>query len=152
MSFFAAECPCSARAQHPHSPEVGSPDMSPSPLRGQVLRMYRQILRTARTWEAAEPAQTDEQRLYIRSEAGTLFRRHAGVTDPELVRQYLTEAESRLEMALHYGNPYPRPVNLPPGALAPRDGRPLGRAQRRSRAQSRPVYSRSEDEGSGLDR
>ena len=125
---------------------------APAPLRAQVLGMYRQILRAARTWHASDPSETAEQRDYIRTEAGLLFRRHAAETKPERVRQYLAEAESRLEMALHYGTPYPRPVNLPPGALAPRDGRPLGRAQLRQRARSRPVYTRSEDELSGLDR
>ena len=123
-----------------------------TPLRSQVLSIYRRILRAARTWEAAEPAETAEQRAYIRAEAGHLFRRHAAEPDSERARQYLAEAESRLELALHYGTPYPRPVNLPPGALAPRDGRPLGRAQLRWRARSRPVYTRSEDELSGLDR
>ena len=125
---------------------------SSAPLRTQVLSMYRQILRTARTWEAPNPAETAEHRDYIRNEAGQLFRRHAAETDPARVRQYLAEAESRLEMTLHYGTPYPRPVNLPPGALTPREGRPLGRAQLRHRARSRPVYTRSEDEVSGLDR
>ncbi|XP_043188465.1 LYR motif containing protein 1-like [Amphibalanus amphitrite] len=125
---------------------------SSAPLRTQVLSMYRQILRAARTWQAADPSETAEHRAYIRAEAGQLFRRHSGETDPKRVRQYLTEAESRLELALHYGTPYPRPVNLPPGALAPRDGRPLGSAQLRRRARSRPVYTRSEDELSGLDR
>ena len=114
--------------------------------------MYRQILRTARTWEAPNPSETAEHRDYIRTEARELFRRHAAETDAARVRQYLTEAESRLEMTLHYGNPYPRPVNLPPGALTPREGRPLGRAQLRNRARSRPAYTRSEDEISGLDR
>jgi len=122
----------------------------PAGWRSQVLRMYSQILRVARSWQAAEPALTSEERAYIRSEAQTLFRRHRGVRDPEVARQYLTEAEGRLEMALHYGNPYPRPVNLPPGALASREGHRMGRAQRRSRDQSRPVYVRSEDEESGL--
>ena len=38
----------------------------------------------------------------------TLFRRNALVKGEALVRERMKEAETRLTMATHYGNPYPR--------------------------------------------
>lgn len=114
--------------------------------RERVLLVYRKILRLSRQWRAQKPADTEREREYIREEARTLFRRHAQVNDPTQARQYLQEAEARLEMGLHYRNPYPRPVNLPAGVFSPRPGKPVGSVQQRKISRSRPVYLRSKDE------
>lgn len=45
---------------------------------------------------------------YIRSETVTLFRRNRHETDAETIDAKLFEAESRLELGVHYQIPYPR--------------------------------------------
>ena len=52
--------------------------------------------------------------------------------------------------ALHYKNPYPRPVNLPPKTYTFKQGKKSGQVQSRLREQSRPVYVKSIDDDSGL--
>jgi len=51
-----------------------------SKFRGEVLRTFRKILRVARTWEAQNEAETVNERLYIREEARTLFRKNKYVS------------------------------------------------------------------------
>ena len=103
------------------------------------LSLYRKILRIARTWQAVEPSQTAAERAYIQSEARQLFHANrevckaacalwaqAGtgaalahlpepcppeqVTNADALRACQSEAEERIELALHYRNPYPRMV------------------------------------------
>ena len=105
--------------------------------RREVLRLYKSILRLGQRWEAADPIETRVEREYIVDEARytflkdirffkneqkrqfytlcnnkilsrTLFRRNAMVKGEDLVRERMKEAETRLTMATHYGNPYPR--------------------------------------------
>lgn len=110
-------------------------------LRRQVLSLYRHILRVGRHWEALEPAHTKEEQQYILAEARQLFRANQHLTDPAAIREHLVEAESRLEIALHYRTPYPRPVNMPPLTITRHWGkRNLLRQQR-----ARPVYVKSLD-------
>ena len=97
--------------------------------RREVLRLYKSILRLGQRWEAADPVETRVEREYIVDEARlkfwvvfvekvlnvfnkmlnrTLFRRNALLKGESEVRERMKEAETRLTMATHYGNPYPR--------------------------------------------
>ncbi|KAJ8364240.1 hypothetical protein SKAU_G00130710 [Synaphobranchus kaupii] len=117
--------------------------------RQEVLSLYRQVLRIARTWQAqsALPKDTDRERLYIAQEAQTLFRQNKQVTDPQSIKTYIEECKARIEIGLHYRNPYPRPTYLPPMGLATQKGRKL-RVQERLRKQAKPIYLESYDEPS----
>lgn len=53
-------------------------------------------------------------------------------------------------LALHYKNPYPRPVNLPPKTHTFQQGKRKGNVQEKLRELSRPVYVKSIDSESGL--
>lgn len=50
-------------------------------LKQEVLTLYRRIQRLSRTWKAAIPAETNEERVYIRNEARQLFRQNKHVSD-----------------------------------------------------------------------
>uniref|UniRef100_A0A8C2A6M3 LYR motif containing 1 n=2 Tax=Cyprinus carpio TaxID=7962 RepID=A0A8C2A6M3_CYPCA len=115
--------------------------------RSDVLSLYRRVLRIARSWTAqsALPHDTDTERKYIAQEARTLFRQNQQITDPESIKRCTEECEARIEIGLHYRNPYPRPTYLPPMGLATQKGRKL-RAQQRLRKQAKPVYLQSHDE------
>ncbi|XP_070580701.1 LYR motif containing protein 1-like [Ptychodera flava] len=115
--------------------------------RKEVLRLYRRILQTARTWESASgvKSDSDSERKYIKDEARTLFKRNKEVTDPEEIQLCIKEANVRLELALHYKIPYPRPVNIPYMGLPPSHGRGK-KFQDRLRKQAKPVYLHSHDE------
>lgn len=117
--------------------------------RQEVLSLYRRVLRIARTWKAqsALPQDTERERLYIAEEAQTLFRQNKQVTDPQSIKTYIEECQARIEIGLHYRNPYPRPTYLPPMGLATQKGRKL-RAQARLRKQAKPIYLESHDETS----
>ncbi|XP_046567607.1 LYR motif-containing protein 1-like [Haliotis rubra] len=111
--------------------------------RGHVLALYRQILRLSRTWESQSgvAAETQTERDYIRTEARLLFRKNKTVTDEKEINEFVREAETRIELALHYRVPYPRPVNIPQQTLPPRGARM--RAQKRQIEQSKPIYLKS---------
>eukprot|EP00793_Prasinoderma_coloniale_P001955 PRCOL_00002463-RA len=81
--------------------------------RAKALSLYRAILRTARTWEGGA-----EEQAYIREEAGALFRKNRGATDPETIDAKLFEASSRLELGVHYQIPYPRHYYMVQGSTA----------------------------------
>ncbi|XP_062507526.1 LYR motif containing protein 1-like [Corticium candelabrum] len=108
-----------------------------------VLRLYRRILTTARQWTAASGLDSDtkEERAYIRNEARSFFRKNSKITDDKEIETCIKEAETRLEMALHYHNPYPRPVNLPFMAVPQALHR---KAQLRRLRESKPVYLHSQ--------
>eukprot|EP00794_Sanderia_malayensis_P008854 gene8854-9802_t len=116
--------------------------------RRSVLTLYRQILRTAKAWVAASGNEDDsnEERSYIVSEARLLFHKNKELQDPSEIQLALKEAEARLELALHYKNPYPRPVNVPPLAAARVQGKKFGKGQLRRRSEAKPVYIRSYEE------
>ena len=79
-------------------------------------------------------------------EARELFRRNQNLTDTEQIKLHMIEAEARLTMAEHYGNPYPRPVNLPKTSFSKREGKKVGKAIQKMNELSRPVYLRSSDD------
>ncbi|XP_059381216.1 LYR motif containing protein 1 [Carassius carassius] len=115
--------------------------------RSDVLSLYRRVLRIARSWTAqsALPHDTDTERKYIVQEARTLFRQNQQITEPESIKRCIEECEARIEIGLHYRNPYPRPTYLPPMGLATQKGRKL-RAQQRLRKQAKPLYLQSHDD------
>ncbi|CAH8649571.1 unnamed protein product [Dicrocoelium dendriticum] len=88
--------------------------------RDQVLSLYRRIWRFAREWRSpsGSDAQTRKEADYIRNEARTLFRKNADLKDEQTIQAHIREAESRMQLAQHYGTPYPRLTNFPPHTLA----------------------------------
>ncbi|KAL8593202.1 hypothetical protein ACOMHN_009857 [Nucella lapillus] len=115
--------------------------------REKVLSLYRQLFRLARHWQSSSSEATDmqEERTYIREEARRLFRKNKQVTNKEEIEEHIRECETRIELAHHYGIPYPRLVNIPQSTLAPTSRR-LKKDQKRSIEQSRPVYLKSYDD------
>lgn len=116
-------------------------------LHREVLKLYRQILRLSRKWESAlgNPGATEAERQYIADEARKLFRKNKHKKDEEEIREHITEAEARIEIALHYKNPYPRPVHLPQHVLHSKVSKRL-KGQKRKLEQSQPVYIKSYEE------
>ncbi|ODN04544.1 LYR motif containing protein 1 [Orchesella cincta] len=116
-----------------------------SPYRSQVLSLYRRILKLGATWTASsnKPSDTAAEREFITSEAKALFRQNQNLTDPKVISDCIHEAQARLELANHYKTPYPRPVNVPPNALARRKGKEQGSVQERIKKQSVPIYIKS---------
>uniref|UniRef100_A0A3P9KJY9 LYR motif containing 1 n=2 Tax=Oryzias latipes TaxID=8090 RepID=A0A3P9KJY9_ORYLA len=115
--------------------------------RSKVLSLYTRVFRVARTWQAQSgvKADTETERKYIKQEARTLFRQNQQLTDPEVIKTRIAECEARLDIGLHYSNPYPRATYLPPLGLATLKGRNLG-VQQRLRKQAKPIYLQSHDE------
>uniref|UniRef100_H3D5N0 LYR motif containing 1 n=1 Tax=Tetraodon nigroviridis TaxID=99883 RepID=H3D5N0_TETNG len=113
----------------------------------QFLSLYTRLFRIARTWQAQTGAAGDAEteRKYIVEEARTLFRQNQQLTDPESIKTCIKECEARIEIGLHYKNPYPRAIYLPPRGLATQKGRKL-RAQQRLRKQAKPIYLESQDQ------
>lgn len=56
------------------------------------------------------------ERPYIREEVRCLVRKNRDIRSPEEIAAKVTELETRIETAVHYQIPYPRPVNVMPGA------------------------------------
>lgn len=79
--------------------------MSQLTTRPQVLRLYRQILRLGRKWEAAsgKTQDTKMERNYIKTEATTLFRQNSGLGDPKVIQDCIHEAQARLELGEQLG-------------------------------------------------
>jgi len=119
--------------------------------RREVLSVYRRIFEVARTWQAASETgvsgvqDTEEERNYIRQEARKLFRKNKDVTDPAEIKTCIEEANSRIEMAVHYRSPYPRLMNLPIGAIT-KSGKRERKAQDKLRRMAKPTYLHSYDE------
>ncbi|KAM6897123.1 LYR motif containing protein 1 [Xenentodon cancila] len=115
--------------------------------RSTVLSLYMRVFRIARTWQAQSGVKGDTatEREYIVQEARTLFRQNQEMTDQESIKKCIEECEARIEIGLHYRNPYPRATYLPPMGLATQKGRKL-RAQQRLRKQAKPIYLQSHDE------
>ena len=120
--------------------------MSVSPMRGEVLRLYSRIFRVARGWRAQDRNETKVEQNYMKEEARMLFRKNKSLTDEDQIKLHIIEAEARLTMAEHYGNPYPRPVNLPKTSFSKREGKKVGKAIQKMNEMSRPVYLRSSDD------
>ncbi|KAJ1097169.1 hypothetical protein NDU88_002295 [Pleurodeles waltl] len=115
--------------------------------RKEVLGLYRKIFRLANKWQAlsGELEDTVKEKQYIVEEAKTLFKKNKNVTDTDMVKQHIEECKARIEMGLHYGIPYPRPIHLPPMGLAQKHGQVL-KTQEKLRKQAKPVYLKSHDD------
>jgi S-adenosylmethionine:tRNA-ribosyltransferase-isomerase (queuine synthetase) len=120
--------------------------MAAVPLQTQVIRLYSRILKVGRSWQAQDKNETKVERQYIQDEAKLLFRKNKNLKNTSDIQQSLVEAEARLTMAEHYGNPYPRPVNLPKTSFSKREGKKVGKAIQKMNEMSRPVYIRSSDD------
>eukprot|EP00947_MAST-08B_sp_MAST-8B-sp1_P006622 g6622.t1 len=84
-------------------------------LRPRVLSLYREILRTARTWEVASESEM------IRQEAAEAFRAHRCLAADEAAVK-LEAGLQRLELGKHYKIPWERPMHYGGGGaegLAP---------------------------------
>ncbi|KAH9277706.1 LYR motif-containing protein 1 [Echinococcus granulosus] len=115
--------------------------MTSSQQRARVLDLYRRIMRLSKTWISAthEASQTTKESAYIRQEARSLFRKNVHLSDPQEIEAHILEGVSRVELAEHYKNPYPRLSNLPQYSMA---NRSMKRTQRVI-DNSMPAYLRS---------
>eukprot|EP00117_Sycon_ciliatum_P020781 scpid109488/ scgid18412/ LYR motif-containing protein 1 len=105
-------------------------------VRRQALGLYRSLLRTAQHWEANDVEDTVNERNYIRHEAKELFAENKHETDPERIQALLEEGKSRIQIAQHYNNPYPRPMNLSQRVVMNSRNKA---AQKRLHRQSKPI-------------
>lgn len=71
-------------------------------LRSRVLSLYRRVLREVHRWPV------EEERGALRTEAETLFRQNAALTDAAQIEERVFEGTTRLELSLHYGKASPR--------------------------------------------
>ncbi|XP_013386023.1 LYR motif containing protein 1 [Lingula anatina] len=116
--------------------------------RKEVLSLYRRILQLARTWESvtADPKTTADEKQFIKDEAKQLFRKNKFISDEKEIKDCMKEAETRIEMALHYKIPYARMVNFPQhSVLPPGPGRKKGKLDKKLIQQSKPIYVKSLD-------
>ncbi|XP_059091890.1 LYR motif containing protein 1-like [Tigriopus californicus] len=118
----------------------------PPALRSQVIQLYRQLLRLGYQWQAQSPSNTPTERQYILSETQRLFRANQSLTNPQLISEHIREAEARATMAVHYRNPYPRPVNVPPRSYSKQVGKRAGKAIQKQSELSKPIYVKSIDD------
>lgn len=91
----------------------------------QILQLYKQVLRIAQTWKAKNPSDTESEKEYIYKEARYEFRRP--LQSNETVADRLVQGHRRVEVASHYGIPYPRPTYYRTGALTGLEKRRLQR-------------------------
>jgi len=56
------------------------------------------------------------------------------------IGEKIREAEARLEIGVHYKNPYPRPVYTPPHTLAGTDERKKKVFKEKLRKEGKPIY------------
>lgn len=85
--------------------------------RSDVIRLYKELIRLSKTWNAKCPEETTKERSFIRNETRSLFRDNRNMASSELIDQKLEEGRKRLEVAKHYGIPYARPVYYATGAV-----------------------------------
>ena len=85
--------------------------------RMSVLRLYRQILRIGRSWEAVDPKDSVKERAYIISEARRLFEANSSLRNDKEVAEKVDECKIRIELAQHYGIPYPRLYHTDPNTV-----------------------------------
>ncbi|KAK2721788.1 LYR motif-containing protein 1-like [Artemia franciscana] len=114
-------------------------------IRRDVLGLYRRVIGLSKSWTAKDPADTAQEQNYIRDEARKLFRKNKNEEREKEILDLIHEGEARIEMALHYRNPYPRPVNLPPKSYSKKEGK-AGRAIEQKKKKSRPIYLKSIDD------
>ncbi|KAK0140699.1 LYR motif-containing protein 1 [Merluccius polli] len=113
--------------------------------RGKVLSLYLRVLRVARGWQAHHGRPAGHGGGAGLHSPGGPHPVQTKPADLESIKKCIDECEARIEIGLHYRNPYPRASYLPPMGLATQKGRRfLG--QQRLRKQAKPVYLQSHDE------
>ena len=70
--------------------------------RGEVLGLYRRLLRLSRSWISVNPDETATERAYIREETKRIFKANMNVQGEKDIKEHLREAEARVTMAEHY--------------------------------------------------
>lgn len=115
--------------------------------RKNVLTLYKRVLRLAKGWKniTADIDNVSKEQNYIKNEARILFKKNKELKNEDEIKEHIKEGETRLEMALHYRTPYPRPMNFPQTLLPPA-GKKLKKAQKRLLEQSKPLYLKSYDD------
>ncbi|KRX36422.1 UNC93-like protein MFSD11 [Trichinella murrelli] len=87
----------------------------------QVLDLYRYILKVGKQWTNSSNRGNNisdkEAKRYIVEEARRLFKQNKTLTNPIEIEELIREGRTRIEIAVHYGNPYPRPVYAFPKTL-----------------------------------
>jgi HEPN domain-containing protein len=114
--------------------------------RTQVIKLYRDLIKLSKNWNATNPNLTGVEKDYIREETRKLFKANITISDKHEISEKIREAEARLAMAEHYRNPYPRPVNLPPKSYTKREGKKMGRVMEKLNEISKPIYVKSIDD------
>ena len=71
-----------------------------------------------------------------------LCRKNKFLTDRAEIAACLQEGHSRLEMALHYKIPYPRPINVPPNFVPTMK---TSKTQKQKSHEAKPIYMKSLD-------
>ncbi|EDO47998.1 predicted protein [Nematostella vectensis] len=100
--------------------------------RRDVLNLYKRILTAFK-----------DMATFIKFFCPSCTRKE--ISDVSEIDQCIKEAESRIEMALHYGTAYPRMINVPPAAIA-KSGTHQRKVQDRIRQQAKPTYLHSYEE------
>lgn len=83
----------------------------------EVLRLYKDILRLSRTWNAKSAHDTANERSYILTEARSMFKSNKSLNVDDEIKKKIDEGWKRIEVAKHYGIPYPRPVYFEVGTV-----------------------------------
>ncbi|OUC43783.1 complex 1 protein, partial [Trichinella nativa] len=87
----------------------------------QVLDLYRYILKVGKQWTNSSNRGNNisdkEAKRYIVEEARRLFKQNKTLANPIEIEELIREGRTRIEIAVHYGNPYPRPVYAFPKTL-----------------------------------
>lgn len=86
--------------------------------KSEVLRLYREILRLGQKWEGkGSSADRESERRYILNEARVGFRENKNLSSDVEIKTKLDEVRKRIDVAKHYGIPYPRPVYYGTGTI-----------------------------------
>ncbi|KAK2164260.1 hypothetical protein LSH36_67g06031 [Paralvinella palmiformis] len=117
--------------------------MKMSQTRVKVLSLYRRILRLSYTWKATNCEDTQKERTYIRQEARRLFKNNKHITDRQTIIEHLQEGEARVDLAVHYNIPYPRPMNYPQTVLPPATLKRSMKKQEEILKASKSIYLKS---------
>ncbi|UJR20418.1 hypothetical protein I4U23_023549 [Adineta vaga] len=117
--------------------------MTYSVTRARVLQLYKRLIKLSSSWQATNPSNTLDEQLYIRNETRDLFRKNQHIENTNQIEEHIREGEARIELACHYNNPYPRPVNLPTYSIPPSHNRIRYKSEYEVEEMSRPIYLKS---------
>uniref|UniRef100_A0A915K6V3 Complex 1 LYR protein domain-containing protein n=1 Tax=Romanomermis culicivorax TaxID=13658 RepID=A0A915K6V3_ROMCU len=109
-------------------------------LRANVLKLYKEVFRAAVKWESVKPGEAEHEKTFIKGEARRLFKQNKTLKKKEDIEMKLKEGRARLEIGLHYKNPYPRPVYAPPQTLAGIDENKKKLYREKLKRDGKPIY------------